>query len=158
MKKLFLLIPLLCLFSGCGQREEAIRAATAMEIAAVNYAKNTAAITDRLIVDIRDKALSEVDAEYEAAIKSVTKPDGSINAATASALMKKKLERYTAVYKIESDQRQKYAESYKDVEYILQYSAALKEYFAYQQSMADTIDQATEKSIEILKRFLGGKQ
>jgi len=144
--------------SGCfGPKTQASRAVSAMEVSAIQYSKNMNAMVDAFIADYRENALARIDEETNAALQSVTKPDGSINIKTAQAILNKKLQDYGTVERKCIEMRRKPLEAYKDIEHLLKYSEALQEYFGQQASTAKILEHSSDEMLKVLDRFVAGK-
>lgn len=154
MKKFLIILPLLL---GACHSEQATRAVVSMELATINYSKNMNIIVEKFIDDFRTKTLAQIDEDHKAAVKSVTKPDGSINAETARALYEKKLADYVTTERIVLDMRKKPIEAYKDVEHVMQYSAALQKYFTEKQQALEILQASSDQILQILDRFVEKK-
>jgi len=142
---------------GCFSRPQAANAVASMEVSAIQYSKNMNAMVGAFIADYRENALSKIDDETDAALRSVTKPDGTVNILTAQAILHKKLTDYAAVERKCIEMRKKPLDAYKDIEHLLQYSKALKQYFDKQANTAAILEQSSDEMLAVLDRFIGKK-
>lgn len=161
MRKFFVFIPLLCLCGCWGTHTQATNSASMIEVSAMNYSQNMQKILDAFIQDYRLRAREQADTLTDNALASVTKVvDGkpSANPDTVKALLERKAELYTKIELNVVSMRQKIIDANKDMEHILKYSQALKEYFNQKTNTMELIQSNSGDLINMLDSFIGKKK
>lgn len=151
----------LCLFgaagmSGCSSTQAA-RATVAMEESAINYRRNMGRVVEAFIADYKVKAQAEADALADAAIKAETGADGKVNPNNIRIIYEIKAEKYSIIERVAIGMRAKLIAADQDIEHLLQYSKALKEYFNQSTSTAQLLNQSSQQVIDLLDSFIQKK-
>jgi len=145
---------------GCGRSIEAERAATMIELSAINHSRNMDRVVEGFIADYRKTAREKADDLSANAIKSITKTvDGEkvANPNNVQFILKQKAKHYAKIEVKCIGMRRKILLANKDIEHILAYSKALKGYFNQRASFGELLNESSATVIEALDAFTGKK-
>jgi len=144
----------------CGSYKEAARANLAIEMSAINYQKNMAKIVEAFIADYRARARAEADRLCDDAIAAeIRVVDGKqvVNPTNYQIIVDNKIRHYQTIEKHVVAMRAKIIEANKDIEHLLKYTAALKEYFDQSTNVAEMLNAGSEAVVTIMDGLIKKK-
>jgi hypothetical protein len=157
-RHLLLVTALLLALSGCGRSEQASNSVNNLELSAMSYHRNMEKVVNAFIDDYRTQARAVADQLAADAIRAEVGLDGKASAANLQLILNKKMEHYTQIELRVIDMRRKLIEANKDIDHLLQYSAALKSYFTQRTETAQLLNQSSEQLLQLLEQFVKGKK
>lgn len=153
----FILLPLILFQNGCFKNEAAIRASVEQENAIKNSIVQKTTYVEYLLKYIEDQALAQEQTEFEAAVRSIVKPDGSVNLATVQALQVKRVERIKAIQAILADARAKWAACLVDDANALAFNASMAGWIRSKVEASKVLASNADSIIALLERVLAPK-
>jgi hypothetical protein len=153
----FAMSALLVLLCGCFAQPQAQNAVNMMEASAIHYQRNMDRVVEGFIGDYRRESQKTVDALANQAIAAEVGLDGKANAMNLQIILAKKVEQYQAIELRVIEMRSKILEASQDIEHLLKYSVALKEYFAQRNSTASVLNESSATLISTLDQIISKK-
>lgn len=156
----FLLVSmfLLVALTGCFKSTQATRSTEAAEMSALRYQENVHTLVEAFIRDYRDTATREANRLYNEAKASITNADGVANAHNLEVISNRRIEHFKDIEITCATMREKLITADKDIEHLLKYTNALKDYFNKRTEAAELLNKGTDQTIKILDSLIGGKK
>lgn len=143
--------------TACGDRRQANKAASVVELSAINYSNNIGKVLDAFISDYRSRARHEADLLADSALASITHVVNGkkvVDPDNMMVIMRQKAKQYEKIEHNVVEMRNKILVAHKDIEHIIKYSRALQEYFNTKTTALEMMNESSETVISILDAFV----
>lgn len=145
-------------FTGCFKSTQASRSTEAAEMSALRYQENVHSLVEAFIKDYRTTATREANRLYNEAKASITNADGTASAKNLEVISNQRIEHFKDIELTCATMREKLIAADRDIEHLLKYTAALKDYFNKRTEAAELLNKGTDQTIKILDSLIGGKK